>query len=301
VIFGEHPAKDLYRQVVWGPYRRLLQAAPAGTEIRANRALGRLLSHVAMGRRLDLKNKLTSALGPDKRLDSWVEECFETHIAQQYLGFSFAKIQRTNWHQYLHFEGLEKLDQALAKGQGVVIAHPHLGLPQLPLHVLGLLGYDVHQVGGGQNQVHLSPMGEWALGMRLALEGDICARCHDGKGYLRPLLRVLEANGVVLTACDATGGGREIGRREMHQVLGQTIGLPLFPAWLAEKTGAVILSMATWHDEGCQSITRLDPPIDGKPMEELARRLERWLREHPGQWHFWDQWHGGEGGLLIRQ
>ena len=32
MVFGESPIKDLYRRLVWGPYRELLGRLPAGTE-----------------------------------------------------------------------------------------------------------------------------------------------------------------------------------------------------------------------------------------------------------------------------
>lgn len=302
MVFSESALKDVYRRLAWGPWRHLLETAPAGWEIRANRALGRAAGRVVRGRRAELDRTLREALGT-AQVQGWVDQAFATHFANQYVGFSFQKVREDSLSRYLSLQGLERLDAALAQGRGAVLAHPHMGLPQLPLHALGLLSYDVHQVGGGRPEIELSPVGREVAELRDRLEERIHATLHDGGAYLRPVLRALEGGGVVLTACDGTGGGRELGRRAGATVLGRTMRLPVFPIWLARRTGAVLLPLAT-HRSGGSSLyqARIEAPIDcedeDRALEELASRLEEWLRQWPGDWHFWDAWHDGEGGLL---
>ena len=305
MVFGESPLKDIYRRVVWGPYRLALELAPATAEVRVNRKLGRLVAVAMAAERESIAANLRAALGEVDDPSTVVQRCFETHFAHQYVGFGFAKMGPNQVDRYLEFEGIAHLDRALERGRGVVLAHPHMGLPQLALHALGLLGYDVHQVGGGRTAISKSATGEGVARLRDQLEGRICATMHDGQAYVRPLLRALQANGVVFTACDGTGGGEEIGRRSTQRVLGQAYALPVFPVWLCQKTGASLLPMSCtsephrpWRQRVC--FEEMIPTEDeGEALGMMADRLSTWLRQSPGDWHFWDQWRRGEGGLLV--
>jgi lauroyl/myristoyl acyltransferase len=158
--------------------------------------------------------------------------------------------------------------------------------------------------------VELSRIGQRSAAIRASLESRICAQLHDGKNYLRPLLRILKGNGVVFTACDGTGGGEELGRREIATVLGRPMLLPVFPLWLGLKTGAPVLTLIPSRNRGpgAPYLAEFGPPLtlggvrDKGAMDAalaaLAERLERALRTHPGDWHFWDALHAGAGGLL---
>ena len=312
MIFGESRAKDLYRRVVWGPWRQALEATPDGWELRINRWLGHAASQASRGQQARVRAHMREVFGDDPRVDTWVRDAFATHFANQYVGFSFGKIRADNWQTWLHLEGLSHLDTALREGRGAVLAHPHMGPAQLPLHVLGLLGYDVHQVGGGKPDLELSPTGQWAADTRARLEERIHATLHDGKAYIRPVLRALSSGGVVLSACDGTGGGEELGRRVVRQVCGRDMKLPIFPVWVAQKTRSPVLPLVTIRSTGPgpQHTSLIGAPLtwqrhDDKRadleagVDALAAQLERWLTDHPGDWLFWDKWHDGPDGLLA--
>ena len=146
-------------------------------------------------RRTELCENLGRAF-PDwsnEQLDNIAREAFSAHFSNQYASFSFGKCDAENWPQYLTLEGLEHLDHAYQQGKGVVLMHPHMGPAQLPLHVLALQGFDMHQVGGGEvTLVELSETGQWAAQQRTELEARMPVTLHDGKKYLRPLLRALK-------------------------------------------------------------------------------------------------------------
>ena len=82
----------------------------------------------------------------------------------------------------------------------------------------------------------------------------------------------------------------------------------MFPIWLAQKTGALVCPMATWRnrERGALFVAEFGPCLDladeKEPhevgMHAMSQWLDGWLRAHPGDWHFWDQWHDGPGGLI---
>ncbi len=305
MVFGESRIKDLYRRVVWGPYRQAFDHLPPGTEVRANRLLGRVVARAARGKREQVAKNLVRAF-PGEDTAPIIDQLFQTHFMEQYISWSFHRLDRDTWPRYLRLEGRGHLDEALAAGRGAVLVHPHMGAAQMPLAVLGVLGYAVNQIGGGGVDVPLSPTGKWAEGMRHGLEERIQARIWDGTGFLRPVLRALGDNEVVLTAMDGTGGGREMGRRLTRTVLGQPMNLPVGGLYLALRSGAPLLPLVTYaaHDGGSLFVSEIGAPVvlDREARvrdaletgaDQVALLLDRQLRAHPGDWHFWDEFQPG--------
>lgn len=290
---------------MWGPYRRAVLGLPPSYELRFNRALGAFMAGTQRGAFARILRNLERAFPERSDLSEIAVQAFETHFANQYLPFSFGRMRLENAASYLRIEGMERLDRALAQGRGVVLAHPHMGPAQLPLCVLGLMGYPMHQVGGGE-VTGLSESGRRYAEFRHHLERDLPARIHDGKGFIRPVLRALAGGGVVMTTCDGTGGGEELGRRLVRNVLGQPMKLPVGALYLALRSGAPILMLHTFRSlsAGPVCVTRISGelrfPRDSSlaqgidaGLDQVARSLDRVLRYHPGDWHFWDQYEPG--------
>lgn len=312
MIVGEHPWKDVYRRVVWGPGRGLLEALPAPAEVRILERVARAAAAALPARRAGLRRNLRRAFpeADEGRLDALARDAFAAHFANQYASFSFGKCDAGNWPRYLRWEGLHHLQEVAASGRGVVLMHPHMGPAQLPLHVLGTLGWRVHQIGGGRvTRVELSETGRWAAETRARLESRMPVVLHDGKRYLRPVLRALEQGEVVLSAADATGGGEELGRRYLRPVLGVPMPVPVGPVWLAARSGAALLTLVCHRnpERGPPYVAEIGPEVAiprGARKAELleagadavAAFVDRALRRWPGDWLFWDGFE--PGGLL---
>ncbi|MEC7240495.1 MAG: hypothetical protein VXW32_04600 [Myxococcota bacterium] len=306
MVFGESRLKDVYRQVVWGPYRQLCGVLPPGWEVRSNRLLGRGAHAFSRGKRKRLRTNLRRALPGTASFDAITRACFETHFAEQYISWSFERIEPSTAGAYLEIEGLDSLQELKNAGRGVVLVHPHMGAAQLPLCVLGHLGFDMHQVGGGGVAHEMSERGKACEAMRHRLEEGIPATIWDGQSYLRPLIRALESGAFVLTALDGTGGGRELGRRMTQKVCGQPMRLPVGSAWLALASGAALVPLHTHYSGGSgapfRSVIGAEIPLDrSAPRKEalqsaaeaLSLFMERVLTQHPGDWHFWDEFEPG--------
>jgi len=311
LIFDESPARDLYRLAVWGPYRHALGRLPSGWELAVTRRLGHLACRASTQGRQRIERNLARVFPERGDLPLLAKRCFGTHFANQYLPISFPRIDARNWRRYLRLEGLDHLDRALERGCGAVLMHPHSGPVQLPLHICGVLGYPVHQVGGGV-VTGLSRVGAWATGVRQSLEAAMPVTVHDGKGFLRPVLRALGQGGVVMATCDGTGGGRELGRRTVQQVCGHPMQLPVSPIYLALKSGAPLLTLITRQNPGpgAGHVTTIGPPLALKRELPLKRGLEQgaqllaaflteFLTRHPAEWHFWD--HFEPGRFLVEE
>lgn len=308
MVFGESPLKDAYRRAVWGPLRELLERAPSGAEYAFWRAAGRAVCDLAPAKRAQVVTNLRRAF-PDADPDALrrtARDAFATHFVNQYASFAFGRVSRHNWTRYLRFEGLHHLWAARAEGRGAVLMHPHTGPAQLPLCVLGALGLPVHQIGGGEPDVEKSATGRWATDQRRRLEARMPVTLHDGHDYLRGLIRVLQAGEIVLTACDGTGGGKELGRRLSRPVLGHPMKLPVGAWYLAARGRASLHTLSCHLDPADPSryLARISPPeplpdarlsdILDHGADRTAAFLDDLLRRHPGDWLFWDAFEPGK-------
>lgn len=307
MVFGESALKDLYRKIVWGPYREALGKLPPGAELRFNRRLGRLAARFSRDKATHVLANLRRAFPELEDPDEVLVRVFETHFVDQYISFSFARIARGEGDKYLRIEGMQHLETAIRKGKGVVLMHPHMGPAQLPLCVLGARNYRVNQIGGGGVEGPISEEGRRATALRHQLEQGIPARIFDGGKFLRPALRALSQGELVMSAVDGTGGGKELGRRKVCTVLGQRMRVPVGAVWLALQSGAPLLPLVTFRNPGLgpDYITEIRPELAIErdlPREQalalgaevVAIQLERWLRDHPGDWHFWDEFEPGK-------
>lgn len=310
MVIGESTAKDAYRRLVWGPWREFLERCPPGWDYRANRALGTIAGAAAREKRAQVVANLRRAFPHRTDLEHIAVRAFASHFANQYASFAFGRIEPAISRHWLRIEGIEHLDRAARDGVGVVLIHPHMGPAQLPLAVLGAAGRAVHQVGGGEVEVEKSAAGRWASEERTRLERRMKVTLHDGTGYLRSLLRVLTKGEVVLTACDGTGGGKELGRRYVRKVLGQQMIVPVGGFYLALRSGARVHTLHTVVDptEPRRHLSTIgaEVPVErsGKVVDVLesaadftAAWLSLVLSRHAGDWLFWDAFQ--PGGLLV--
>jgi len=305
VIFEETPARDAYRVAIWGGWRRFIGYLPPGYDVRANLLLGNAIGRSSAGSRERIEANLRRAFPERDDIQTLALQTFETHISHQYIPMSFKRITPRNAANYLRIEGLQHLE-ALRKAQtGAVFMHPHMGPAQLPLCTLGALGYPMHQIGGGQ-VTGLSKIGQWASDWRHRLEEDMQVTLHDGKDFLRPIIRALEEGAFVMTTCDGTGGGEELGRRVVANVLGHRMHIPISPVFLALAAGVPLLTLSTHRNptKGAAFRTEIGPPIElnreqprKKVLEEGANAVGDFLSDvlsrYPADWHFWDHFEPG--------
>ena len=303
MVFEESALKDLYRRVIWGPYRRTLQRLPHGLELRVNRGLGRVIAVGAKGKRARVVENLRRAFDDGRDLDAIAATTFKTHFMEQYISWSFSRMTPETIPGYVDLRGRHHLDAALEQGRGAVLMHPHMGPAQMPLAALGVLGYPMNQIGGGGVAHELSPAGQRAEAMRHEFEEAIRAKIWDGSRSLRGVVRALSRGEVVLSAIDGTGGGKELGRRLEREVLGQKMRVPVGAVYLAWRTGAPLMPLCSWF-EGGRVVSEIHAPVviprDSSRevvleagADLVAEWLGRFLSEHPGDWHFWDEFEPG--------
>ena len=182
--------------------------------------------------------------------------------------------------------GLDAVADALAAGTGVVVALPHLGGWEWAAFWLA----EVHRwpVTAVAEPIEPPELAEWFLDLRASLGMEIVPL---GPGAGAACMRALKENRVLCLVCDRDLAGDGI----PVPFLGEVTTLPAGPATLALRSGAPLLTAATYFD-GRRHRFVVEPPIDtsrqGRIREDVERvtaavaeRLEASIRTAPEQWH----------------
>jgi len=300
MITQESRFRDLGRAIIWFPFRWSLFALPRiewGFPL--FRAMGSLHHHLAKGK-AELIKKAFRRAGlqlSEVQLEIEAKHFLQNHYESSLLVMLSPRLHASTLDRCHSFQGFPLLEEALRKGKGVVIIHPHMGPVQLPMVHLATMGYPVIQVGALAVPKGLSRMGHRILELRRGYENRLPARILSPTSFLRPLFDTLSRNGIVFIPGDGSGFGRSYGRFVQVPFLDRTVPFPTGAASLAHKTGAELIPLFTKRD-GRKYLSILDDPLSqasgtARNHQETAERFGRWfeahLRQNPGLWLLWDE------------
>jgi KDO2-lipid IV(A) lauroyltransferase len=186
------------------------------------------------------------------------------------------------------FRGWERLEAALARGRGVVLALPHTGNFEIAgSSAARSAGLSIHAVAGIQLRER------WTEELRRRQAEVGLPILPAGFASWRRLPGLLAANGVValLVDGDLFEGGLVV------DAFGAQAAFPRGPAKLCARTGAALLpAYALRHPDGTHEARFLEEVpvaalgVDGA-TNRLAETLAGVLREHPDQWMIFRPFH----------
>ena len=254
------------------------------------RALGLGFARAMRGRRAMLTRHLRRVFGPavtDAELEARVAHAFNSYAQYWLESFRLASTSRDELESLMSWEGVARIDEALGRGKGVILALPHLGAWDFGGAWLAAVGYPATVVVEALDPPELF---EWFADMRRALGLAVVPHGPDAAAAVG---RALRSNGIVALLSD-----RDLARTGVEVTFfGETTTLPAGPATLALRTGAALLPCAIYFDErggGHHGIVRpaLDASRQGSVRDDvtritqaLAHELEALIRRAPEQWH----------------
>lgn len=268
---------------------RVARLAPHPVAAAGARALGRVVAHLATGRRAQVERNLrridpTLSGAPLRRL---VDETFMSYARYYEESFRLPGMSAVDLDAGFRPDGWHLLDAALAQGNGAIMAMPHLGGWEWS-------GFWVTQVKGRPvtavvEMLEPPELFEWFVELRRSFGFEVVAL---GPEAGTASARALKANHTLALVCDRdlTGTGPEV------DFFGERTTLPGGPATLALRTGAPILPTAIYFDGPNTRRSVVLPPLDtarqGKlrddvqrVTQDLAHALEDLIRRAPEQWH----------------
>jgi lauroyl/myristoyl acyltransferase len=266
---------------------RLLRFAPDGLAVRAFRAGADLAAHRDGPGTCQLRRNLARVV-PDAtpaELDALVRDGLRSYARYWREVFTLPWSDHAALVDRLDsaMEGVEHLDDALARGRGVVVALPHSG----NWDMAGLWFVGRH----GAFSTVVERLAPEALYQRFvvyrgSLGFDIVPLTGD-ETPTRRLLHRLRAGGVVclLADRDLTGAGMAV------EFFGATARMPLGPARLAAATGATLLVVGCWFTADGWGI-RFHPPVPVPDRSAVMRATQTVadcfatdIAAHPQDWH----------------
>jgi len=138
-------------------------------------------------------------------------------------------------------------------------------------------------------EVEPRPLFEWYRDTRARLGISVLTLDHGG---LRKVLQALRDDEIVITAID-----RDItGTGHLMPFFGKPAPIPLGPAAIALRTGAPLFPVCVYRMPDDTYLAEGAPLVIPKSTgdaradqvritEELLGHIERFIREHPDQWH----------------
>ena len=243
-----------------------------------------------------MKMGLDGRVSPSTPWKLWTKTYSQLHHINQMQILIFPRISKEEMEQYHQFNGLEHLDNARKNGNGAILLHAHFGPAHLTLQALGLKGYPMIQVGLPVDE-GLSFIGKnVAFRLRRIYENRIAAEIIPATSFLRPVIKGLQENKVIMTTGDGAGGGRFVGEFIPLDFLGRKLEFATGPVNLARRSGAPLLPTFTLQDKVDHYQTVIHEPLKNNDsrspsdiMQDWVKLLENYMIQYPHHWHFWDE------------
>ncbi|UCF78553.1 MAG: lysophospholipid acyltransferase family protein [Candidatus Eiseniibacteriota bacterium] len=224
----------------------------------------------------------------EKRVAKLIFRSFNEFL---YEFFKIPHLDRSRVKEVFTLEGLENLDEALARRKGAIIATAHIGNWEAAGIALALLGYRLHVVAGVQFSTSMS---EHVKNIKRRLNMSVVSPEES----FRALFRALRNNETVVLLVD----GDVFVNGLPTEFFSKPAKIPSGAATLSLKTGAPIVPGYIKRLGPFRFKVHIDDPIFPEPtgnkaadIEKLTRkvlsRIESYIEENLDQWCiFRDVW-----------
>lgn len=216
--------------------------------------------------------------------------------------FKYPQINEGNITSIVAVDGLENLDNALAQGRGVIIAHCHFGAKLLLIIALGIKKYRINQIAYHMQKEELTYIRKRvSLKQRLRIEKSFKVKYLYMGRSLRRAFSCLDDNEVLMIAIDGKGDLIRESRGSISvNFLGEAAYFPIGIATLARRKKTPILPAVVFRqDDGTYRMV-IRPAIaiayekkgrefDRDVIENLVSVFEGDIRRHPDQWEYWEE------------
>ncbi|MBM3246104.1 MAG: lysophospholipid acyltransferase family protein [Candidatus Omnitrophica bacterium] len=200
--------------------------------------------------------------------------------------FRFSKLDKEYIKNNVHIENARYVDEALAKGNGVIILSAHLGNWELGGVVTALLGYPIWAVALAHKDKEVDDFFNFqrqSKGLKVIPLGKAVRQC----------LNLLKENKIV-----ALVGDRDFTEKGVIlDFFGKPTSLPEGPAAFAAKTGALIVPGFMVRNTDDSFTLRFEKPLEFSAEDKnngltgmITRYktiIEDYIRKYPDQWYMY--------------
>ena len=283
----QYKLKDIATYVLVVATGFIVRQLPRSASLRLGAGLGDIVYRTVKRRRQIALKNLSMALGSEKSRDEL------THIARssfQNMGKTLVEFLSTSRYSaerlqaLVKIEGMENVQQAMARGKGIIIISAHLGNWELSFHILS-------RATGSLSAV-VQFFRYWRLdrlvnNYRTRYGGQVIKK----EMAVKQSLRLLRQGQEVAFLADQDAGDDGV----FIDFFGIPASTPRGPIMLAMRTDASIINILDIRQEDDSHLITISEPVELEISGDLERDvefntarfvkyLEKTVREHPCQW-----------------
>lgn len=287
---------EFLRWLYWYPFRMIAERIPLPMTYPLVKLTARILFLLPIGkfRKIHDGFKKSFPEKSEKELRKLTYLTFENYLLNACEAFWYPKLNKKRMLNMVTYEGLEKIDTALKLGKGVILAHGHFGNEELLMPAIGYMGYTAHQLASRwepeQHEGLLAHVVNYIRGKafekRIRYRESFPVNFHYVDKTLRPAIRCLNANEILLFAVD----GREGSKWEIIPFLNRKARFSPGLVNIAKITEAVILPVFLVRQPDCRHRLIIHDAISFNPSNELSAfcefftLLESYITKNPEQY-----------------
>lgn len=280
----------------------LASRLPAAVGEGAARVGGVIALALASRKRTVVRRNLARAVGEGPDLDAVVRAAFLSYARYWVETFRLSRSSAGEMLGRVESLGTDLLEQALARGKGVVMVTPHFGSYEVGMVWAGTRGYRITTVA---EVLRPRALFEW-FARRREMWGLTLVPAVPGYAAHRRLVEALaRGEGVALVA------DRDLARRGVWvEFFGEPTTFPKGPATLVAQTEAALLSGAVYQTGKGYRLEWGEIPFERTGdlwadvtsiSQRIAEALEAIVLRAPEQWHlFCTNWPSDEPDLPPR-
>lgn len=267
---------------------------PSWFVLALTRAIGLVAWLIASSARRHATANMLHVFGPDiqatragrRRLRRTVRRIFQSSAHNYLEAFSLLRKKPQDVMRVLSdIAGIEHLEEALAKGKGVILISAHLGPFEYLAQWFPIRGYSVTIP-----VEHLKDERMLDLVLSLRRRQGVNFIPLGGSVPIRVMIAALRKNELVLI----TGDRAVVGESVERNFFGAPACLPFGPFTLAQRTGALMVSAIGWREMSTRIGGRFAPISLALPEDQrldpdklqckAIEAMEEAIRAHPDQW-----------------
>jgi lauroyl/myristoyl acyltransferase len=251
-------------------------------------AAGRLWFRFGGDKREVVRRNLVRVVGEEAATDDAVRKMFEWYGRYWAEVFWVRERRRDQILAHSTVHNADRIHEAAAAGNGVVLALPHLGNWEMAGAAAEAIGVPVLAAAEALSNRRIV---DWFVSTRNALGIEVVLVGGDRSTTVRLLARLRDGGAIALVSDrDLSGRGVEV------EFFGERTTLPAGPAAFADRTGAALLPVGCYFRKGRGHDFVVAAPIDVPDLPEREERiavatqryahaLEGLIRRAPEQWH----------------
>jgi len=270
-----------------------MEALPLRVDLAIAETIAQTMGRRNPSARANLSNNLRHVLTTpdvtvaDALLEEFVDRGFRGYGHYWAEGAKLPAMKKSSiTERFVIAEGLEHLQAAKARGQGIIVALPHIGSWEWGGSFLDSIGLTMTAVA---EELDPPELFTWFKEKRESI-GIRIEPLNDHAGTV--LLSTLRSGGVVGLLCD-----RDLQENGLEvDFFSERVTMPAGPATLALRTGATLVAAACYTGPGRDHFAVVTPPIDTtrtarlredvlRVTQSVTRELENLIRRAPEQWH----------------